>query len=207
MDQDANAGGLGPVRRAARFPLRTQAGLNARDSSSANWMRSRSITLMIFLICASSSEQLAAQEATRQQVTLEASTLAAALGYGRVTSPAHLIGIGAGAGYELNIRLVHGEPRGRKSAEVGHLELFERLKPPGPWQFDLGIKAALDFHAAQVASEAEPGGFFGGYIAPMWGGRHVRIGPRVQAGTYWSSSRPSFGLSITPLTARLLFDF
>jgi hypothetical protein len=87
------------------------------------------------------------------------------------------------------------------------VELFERLEPPGRWQYDLGVRAAGDVHAAQVASEATPGAFLGGYIAPMWGGRHFRVGPRVQAGAYWSSSRPSFGISVTPLTARLLFTF
>jgi hypothetical protein len=67
----------------------------------------------------------------------------------------------------------------------------------------IGVRVAADVHTAQVASEVTPGGFLGGYVAPMWGGRHFRIGPRVQAGAYWSSSRPSFGVSITPLVARL----
>ena len=45
----------------------------------------------------------------------------------------------------------------------------------------------------------------GGYIAPMWGWRHFRVGPRLQAGVYWSSPVPTFGIFVTPLTARLLF--
>jgi hypothetical protein len=115
--------------------------------------------------------------------------------------------VGIGVGYEFNIRLVHGEPWGRKSAEIVHFELFERLEPLGRWQYDLGVRAAGDLHSAQVASEATPGGFVGGYIAPMWGGRHFRVGPRFQAGAYWSSPRPAFGISVTPITARLVFEF
>lgn len=83
--------------------------------------------------------------------------------------------------------------------------MFTRLQPPGRWQYDLGVKAAIDIHSAQVASESEVGGFFGGYIAPMWGGRRFRVGPRLQAGLYWSSPVPTFGIFVTPLTARLLF--
>ncbi len=133
--------------------------------------------------------------------------LAGGLSYARMTSSDKLVGVGIGVGYEFNIRLVYDEPWGKKSTEVAHVELFERLETPGRWQYDLGVKAAVDIHTAQVASEATVGGFLGGYIAPMWGGRRFRVGPRLQAGTYWSSPRPSFGISVTPLTARFLFKF
>ena len=105
----------------------------------------------------------------------------------------------------MNIRIVRGEKGGKKSTEVAHIEMFTRIETPGRWTYDLGVKAAVDIHTAQVASEAEIGGFLGGYIAPMWGGRHFRVGPRLQAGAYWLSPVPTFGIFITPLTARLLF--
>jgi hypothetical protein len=172
-------------------------------------MRVRGLTVLgALLVLTTSSRRLAAQQPIpRGQVTLDAGLLAGGLSYARMTSPDKLVGMGLGLGFEFNLRLVHGEPWGTKSTEIAHVELFERLETAGRWEYDLGVRIAGDLHTAQVASEAAPGGFLGGYIAPMWGGRHFRIGPRVQAGAYWSSRRPSFGVSITPLEARLRLTF
>jgi hypothetical protein len=164
------------------------------------------IVLGLLLVSSDFARPLAAQEpAPRKQITLDASFFAGGLSYARMTSSDKLVGVGAGLGYEFNIRLVLGESGGKKSTEVAHVEVFTRRQPPGRWQYDLGIKVAADLHSAQVASEAEVGGFLGGYIAPMWGGHRFRVGPRLQAGLYWSSPGPTFGMFITPLTARLLF--
>ena len=170
-------------------------------------MRALNVVFLGFLLVSSDARrQLAAQEPAHQsQLTLDASLFAGGLSYARMTSPGKLVGVGAGLGYEFNIRLVLGESGGKKSTEVAHMEMFTRIETPGRWQYDLGVKAAVDIHSAQVASEAELGGFLGGYIAPMWGGRHFRIGPRLQAGLYWSSLGPTFGIFVTPLTARILF--
>ena len=172
-------------------------------------MRASSLALLgVALTIAGCCRRLAAQQpAPRSQVTLDAGLLAGGLSYARMARPDRLVGVGLGLGYEFNFRLVRGEPWGVKSTEIAHLDLFERLEPPGRWQYDIGLRAAVDFHTAQVASEAEPGGFFGGYIAPMWGGSHFRVGPRVQAGAYWSSPRPALGISVTPLTVRGLWTF
>jgi hypothetical protein len=155
--------------------------------------------------------ELAAQAAApRNQLTLDASILAGGLSYARRTSSDKLVGAGAGAGAELGIRLVHGEKRGKSSVEFAHVEMFERRETPGRWQYDLGLKAAADIHSqavhGQSGSEADLGGFVGGYIAPMWGWRQFRVGPRLQAGVYWAPG-PSVGIGITPLTARFLFKF
>ena len=170
-------------------------------------MRSQHLGVLVFLLVLAISErQLAAQEPVpRSQFTLDAGLLAGGLSYARTTSSHKLVGVGGGAGAEFNIRLVSGQSWGAKSTEVLHVEMFTRREAPRSWQYDLGVKAAADVHTARVASEAEFGGFLGGYIAPMWGWRHFRIGPRVQAGLYWTSPQPSFGISITPLTARFLF--
>jgi hypothetical protein len=170
-------------------------------------MRALSVIVLGFLLVSSGfGRLLAAQELVpRNQLTLDASLLAGGLSYAHRTSSAKLVGVGAGLGYEFNIRLVPGERGGKKSTEIAHVEVFSRLRPSGRWQYDLGVKAAADIHSAQVASEVELGGFLGGYFAPMWGGRHFRLGPRLQAGAYWSSSGPTFGIFVTPLTGRLLF--
>ena len=171
-------------------------------------MRTRNLTLLgVGLLVTSGCRPLVAQEPARHQMTLDASLFAADLTYARRTRSNRFVGGGIGVGYELNVRLVHGEPWGRKSTEIGRVELFERFEAPGRWEYDLGLKAAVDVHTAQVASEATPGGFVGAYVAPMWGGRRFRIGPRLQAGAYWSSARPSFGVSVMPLAARLLVNF
>ncbi len=170
-------------------------------------MRALNVICLGFLLVSSDFwRPLEAQEpAPRNQLTLDASLFAGGLSYARVTSSNKIVGVGAGFGLEFNIRLVLGENGGKKSTEIAHVEMFTRLQPPGRWQYDLGVKAAADIHSAQVASEADIGGFLGAYIAPMWGWRHFRVGPRLQAGAYWSASGPTLGIFITPLTARLLF--
>lgn len=169
------------------------------------------ICLGCFLVSSDSWHQLAAQEpAPRNEFTLDASILAGGLSYARMTSSHKLVGAGAGLGTEFNIRLVRGEKWGKTSAELAHVEMFARLETPGGWQYDLGLKAAADIHSqavhGQSGSEAEFGGFLGGYIAPMWSWRQFRVGPHVQAGVYWSP-HPSFGIGLMPLTARYLFKF
>ena len=169
------------------------------------------ICLGYSLVSSGPCRQLGAQEpAPRNQLTLDASPLAGGISYARMTSSGRLIGAGAGLGTEFSIRLVSGEQWGKTSAELVHIDMFTRLETPGPWQYDLGIKAAADIHSqavhGQSGSEQEFGGFLGGYIAPMWGWRQFRVGPRLQAGVYWSP-HASPGIGITPLTARYLFNF
>jgi hypothetical protein len=171
------------------------------------WMRAHNVIVLGFLLLFSDSwRQLVAQEpAPRNQFTLDAGVLSGGLSYAHLTSSDKLLGVGAGLGFEFNIRMVAGEKGGKKSAEVAHVELFTRPATAGRWQFDYGVRVAADVHSGQVESEPEVGGFLGGYIAPMWGWRHFRIGPRLQTGAYWTSPVPTFGVFITPLTARLLF--
>ena len=170
-------------------------------------MRPRNvICLGLLLVSLASWRPLAAQApAPRSQLALDVGLLAAGLSYAHPTRAGNLVGVGAGVGAEFNIRLVVGEQGGKKSTEIAHVEMFRRIQPPGRWQYDVGVKLAADIHSAQAASEADAGGFLGAYVAPMWGSRQVRIGPRIQSGLYWSADGPTFGIFITPLTARLLF--
>ena len=169
------------------------------------------ICLGYFLVSSGPCHQLGAQEAARRnQLTLDASILAGGMSYARMTRSGRLVGAGAGLGTEFSIRLVSGERWGQTSAELLHVEMFTRLETPGRWQYDLGVRAAADIHSqavhGQSGSEQDFGGFLGGYIAPMWGSRQFRVGPRLQSGFYWSP-HPSPGIGITPLTARFLFTF
>jgi len=183
------------------------AGQSIVDGAGEEWKRALNVIALGFLLVVSASWcALSAQEpAPRNQFTVDASALAGGLSYARMTSSVRLVGVGAGLGYEFNIRLVVGETGGKKSTEIAHVEMFTRPTTRGRWQYDFGVKAAADIHSAQVASEAEIGGFLGLYVAPMWGWRHFRVGPRIQAGAYWSSPVPTFGIFVTPVTARLLF--
>lgn len=169
------------------------------------------ICLGYFLVSSESWHQLGAQETPpRNQLTLDASILAGGLSYARMTSSDKLVGAGAGLGTEFSIRLVLGEKWWKTSTELAHVEMFTRVETPGRWQYDLGLKAAADIHSqavhGQSGSEQDFGAFLGGYIAPMWRWRQFGVGPRLQAGVCWSPD-PSFGIGVTPLTARLLFKF
>jgi hypothetical protein len=170
-------------------------------------MRAFHISVLAFvLMCSATGRRLEAQQPDpRSQLTLDASVLAGGISYARTTSSHKVVGVGAGVGNEFNIRLVPGDSWLKKSAEVGHVDVFQRFAPPGRWRYDLGVKVAVDVHTERIASEPLVGAFLGGFVAPMWGGRHFQIGPRLQAGTFWSSASPAFGISVTPITARLLF--
>src|SRR4051812_7863056 len=115
-------------------------------------MRALAVIVLGFVLGSSDARhRLAAQEpARRNQFTLDASLLAGGLSYAHATSADNLVGVGAGLGYEFNIRMVVGEKGGKKSAEVAHVEIFKRLAPPGRWQYDFGIRVAADGHSAQV---------------------------------------------------------
>ena len=175
-------------------------------------MRALKVICLGYLLVSSDSwHQLAAQEpAPRKQLTLDASILAGGLSYARMTSSDKLAGAGAGLGTEFSIRMVLGENWWKTSVELVHVEMFTRLETPGRWQYDFGLKVAADIHSqavhGQSGSEQDFGGFLGGYVAPMWRWRQFGVGPRLQAGVYWSPD-PSPGIGITPLTARLLFKF
>jgi hypothetical protein len=169
------------------------------------------ICLSYLMLSSDARNQLAAQEpAPRNQLTLDASILAGGFTYARLISSDRALGAGGGVGTEFNIRMVHGEEWGKTTTELAHVEIFARRDTPSHWQYDLGVRAAADIHSqavhGQSGSEQEFGGFFGGYIAPMWAWHALHIGPRVQAGVYWAPA-PAFGVSITPLTVRLLFKF
>ena len=144
------------------------------------------------------------------RASFDAGLLAAGLSDARRTGSDRLVGAGAGLGAEVSFRMVHGEDWGQLSAELLHLETFARFEPMGRWQYDVGVRAAVDMHSRAVhfqsGSESELGGFLGGYIEPMWGWRQFRFGPRIQAGAYWDPDL-TFGIGITPLTARFLFKF
>ena len=65
------------------------------------------IFLGVFLVSSDFWRPLAAQEpAPRDQLTLDASLLAGGLSYARMTSSDKLVGVGAGLGYEFNIRQI-----------------------------------------------------------------------------------------------------
>src|SRR4051812_6320693 len=114
-------------------------------------MRALNVIVLGFLLVFSGSwRQLVAQEASpRNQLTIDASFLAGGLSYAHLTNSHKLLGVGAGLGYEFNIRLVAREQWGKKSAEVAHVEMFRRLATPGHWQYDVGVRAAADIHSAQ----------------------------------------------------------
>ena len=86
-------------------------------------MRALNVTFLGFLLAFSDVRRpLAAQEpAPRNQLGLDASLLAGGISYARATSSGNLVGVGAGLGYEFNIRLILGENGGKKSTEVAHV--------------------------------------------------------------------------------------
>ena len=96
------------------------AGQSIVDGAGEEWKRALNVIALGFLLVVSASWcALSAQEpAPRNQFTVDASALAGGLSYARMTSSDRLVGVGAGLGYEFNIRLVVGETGGRSPRKL-----------------------------------------------------------------------------------------
>lgn len=153
------------------------------------------------------------------QLTLDATVLGGSIAYARRTGPGAYLGFAAGVGGDfLSAMLIGGshfaedwgisyEPKdgagGELLFEILHLALFRRQTLGSGWETDYGARASVFFHYDD--SDDDPGGglFGGAYAAFLWGGRHLRVGPRVMAGVFDDAVANEFGVLLNPITLRL----
>ena len=176
------------------------------------WMRALDVIVLgLLLVCFDSSRQLAAQEPARLGTSSRSmpaylrqglATLAGLVprnswAWARAWETSSTSGWSMARREGRSLRKLRTSKYSDGSRQRGVGSTTSASGPP------LTATAAV---TSQSGSEQEFGAFLGGYIAPMWGWRHFRIGPRVQAGAYWPRRRvPTFGIFVTPLTARLIF--
>lgn len=73
----------------------------------------------------------------------------------------------------------------------------------GRWDVDLGVRVGVSELRACFASDCWPGLYTGVYVAPMWGGRHFKVGPRVLAGVVNDDGHADFVLYTEILNGRV----
>lgn len=91
-------------------------------------------------------------------------------------------GIAAGGGIdELDRTLVPSTASYRFEPfyQLIHVGALHRWRSGTRWDVDLGLRLGLGDVRNCDASDCWPGAFIGLYVAPMWGGRTFKIGPRL----------------------------
>lgn len=159
----------------------------------------------------------------KNQFTLDVTFLGLKAGYARRTERSRFLGasVGLGGDYALNAMVLAGrhfsqdgwlayEGRdqygGEHLWEVLQVDLFVRTDRDGHWQWDVGLHGSVFAHWDDSDDEPGAGSFVGGYIAPMWGGRHLKLGPRLLAG-FFSEGRAEFGINVSLLAGRVLLPW
>jgi hypothetical protein len=143
-------------------------------------------------------------EGQRRQISLEATPFHGALAYGWV-SPQRVVGVELGIGFpQVDRTLVPSE---HDMLDITHVGVFARTPPGRPVTFDGRLAVGVGELDGCI------GCFFGGVVSAsggaFWGGRHVKIGPRVTTG--WISehggpdSASGFFLHLRPVA--LLFTY
>jgi hypothetical protein len=142
------------------------------------------------------------------QWTLEANPLSLSLGHAWRTDPTHSVGLDVGAGVDALTFMVAGRSSERqysdkdRPADVLHLGVFYRSEPSRGFSIDVGARGS--FYVQVNASDLTGGVFAGAYMEPMWGGRDVKVGPRIAAGVF-AEDKAQFGVTVTPLNLRIIF--
>ena len=140
--------------------------------------------------------------------TLEANALSLSLGHAWPSGPSRYIGVDAGVGVDALTFMVAGRSTeddlsgADRPGDVLHLDVFYRSEPSHRFQLDVGARGS--FYVQLSASDFVGGAFVGAYMEPMWGGRNVKVGPRVAAGIF-TEEKSEFGVTVSPLNVRVIF--
>lgn len=91
---------------------------------------------------------------------------------------------------------------GKDLLEVFNANVYVRHVYGDHWNIDTGIRASVFLHFDSSDDDAGSGYFGGGYVSLFYGWKHVKFGPRVQAGVF-SEGDPEFGVFISPGIVRV----
>ena len=133
------------------------------------------------------------------------------------------VGAGIGIGDDLLSTMVVGgyhysEPgwwsydgrdgaRDKRLFDILHAKAFARVELSMRWQLDIGIHGSVFLHFD--SSDDDPGGGASVtvYALPMYGWRHVKLGPRIAIGYFGGcQDRSEFGVKVSPLIFRVDFN-
>lgn len=160
----------------------------------------RIATLLLALLALPAAEA----RAQRRQLSLEANPFHATVGYGWATAPARVVGLEAGFGFPQLDRTL--EPADESFLDILHLGVFVRSQPSP----SLALDGRAQFGLAELRGCS--GCFFGVFSAVsgavFWGGRHLKVGPRLTAGVIRESAEPAaFVLNLTPVAVLATYSW
>jgi hypothetical protein len=166
----------------------------------------RWIVVPLFLASAGAADAQAGEDERRHEWTFDATVLSATLGYAWGSGRGDFTGVEVGAGPEVaSLAVVSGDFASSnvddRVIDIVHAAVFERFARHST-HVDLGLRGSVFVHPH--SDDFSAGAFLGGYVAPFVGGRTVKVGPRVALG-FFNEVGSDFGISITPLTVRLVF--
>lgn len=184
----------------------------------------RQVAIVLICVIAATTraggQEIASDRTPVSHFTLTAHTLGLTAGYARETRPGVLFGGEIGGGGDILSVMVLGgrhfgefitfEERdasgGEELIELVHVGAFMRHVSSDRFDWDAGLRASAFLHFDD--SDDDPGGglFVGAYGTAFFGGRHFKIGPRIQAGVFNEGAGTSeFGVYLAPLTVRVTF--
>jgi hypothetical protein len=118
------------------------------------------------------------------------------------------IGMGAGLGLDYISMLSAGDHFSEGGIyDVLQVSFFTRYQPSDRWQVDFGLRGAIFLHDNHGSDIPVGGPFIGGYINPMVGWRHFKVGCSVVAGRFWESNYREFGIGFAPFTAQIIIPW
>jgi hypothetical protein len=159
--------------------------------------RLRHVLVCAWLLLAISAADAAAQ---RRQLSLEANPFHGTLGYGWAVGPDRFAGLEVAFGFPQFDQTL--DPADESLIDFVHVGAFLRTHPARSVALD--ARAKLGLAELRGCSGCLPGVFAALSGAAFFGGRHVKVGPRLTAGVIKESRDPTtFVLNLTPLAVLL----
>jgi hypothetical protein len=160
------------------------------------------ITWMVLaLLCVGAGEA----GAQTRQLSLEANPIHGTLGYGRVRSPTLVAGVQIGFGFpQLDRTLV--PDRDDDFLDIAHIGLFVRTQPSRRVALDGRVQLGIAEYTG--CSGCFPGVFAGISGGAFFGGRNIKIGPRITTGVHNDLNDPAeWIVNLTPVALLFTVDW
>lgn len=186
-------------------------------------LEARSRLIGAVLILGASMPSPGEAQGRRGEFTLDLNLVGLTAGVAGVVGPDVLVGVEAGLGGDaLNVMLLSGrhfsqggllsyetrdEYGGERLWEYAHASLVVRRRFSPSFQLDAGVRIAGYAHWDDSDDEPGDASFGGIYLAPMWGGRRFKVGPRLLIGSFSEGPRPELGVFLSIATGRLTFGW
>jgi hypothetical protein len=143
----------------------------------------------------------------RRVVRLEASYLAGAVSFATRVADGWFAGGGLGGGVDA-LRIVSGSDLffgdDQENHELAQLSGFASWTPSPHLRTDVGLRASFIIYGDDDFSGTT---FVGAYLAPAVGWRHIKAGPRLQAGHVRVGGRDGVAVFFKPLVVSVTFGW